>query len=374
MIRRTQGTGRPVQPVHKALYCLGGATALSAGLTLVAPAVMAGTFGSLSNFDVVNDTGKPSYGFEIEIEDRSYDHAGTISSVFGYDRVFGFISPDPGAVVRFGRPTITYVPGFGARINYGAKPFDLLGTISTPSAPYVTNGDSCWPGSPQWSLLTSCDHFGVSTYGAPVKTTYSWILNNGSGVGVKQVVGLPVLNVVYTPPPAPGIPVAPPQLVLPVIGGLANAMWVKVVKTTLENNVDLNDLLGGNHRGARPEIAGLQTEIEVEWKPLQPGFVDEVSGVVDAPSPSVAYQFQFYRYVGRYDNDGLIDPVIAQFPQTDALGVAFVTIAGIRTDLPFVGQQLAGFNFNEALPVPEPANWALWLAGLGLVGWRLRRG
>ena len=133
-------------------------TALAALLFTAGPAG-ASTFGSLANFDVVNDTGKPAWGFEIEIEDAAYDHPGSISSVFGYDRVFGFISPDPGAVVRFGRPEIIYTPNVGARILYGGK----IGGVATPSAPFVTNGESCWPGANKKWTAASCDHFGVST-------------------------------------------------------------------------------------------------------------------------------------------------------------------------------------------------------------------
>ena len=126
-------------------------------------------FGSLANFDVANDSGDPARGFEIEIEDSRFDHPGTISSVFGHDRVCSFISPDPGAVVRLGKPTIEYLAGFGARITYGGT---FSGAI-TPSAAYITNGDSCWPGAnPGWQA-NSCDHFGVSTYGSPAKTTHS---------------------------------------------------------------------------------------------------------------------------------------------------------------------------------------------------------
>lgn len=125
--------------------------ALAAAAAMAALPAGASTYASLSNFDTVNDTGKPAYGFEIEIDDSSYDHVGTITSVFGYDRVFGFISPDPGAVVRFGSPTIQYIPGFGARITYGGS----FGGASTPSGPYVANGDSCWPGSPALSLAAS---------------------------------------------------------------------------------------------------------------------------------------------------------------------------------------------------------------------------
>ena len=92
-------------------------------------AARASVIGPLANFDVVNDTGKPAYGFEIEIEDPSFDHT-KVTSVFGYDRVFPQVSQDPGAVVRFGKPVITDVPGAGVRITYGGT----VGSVFTPSA------------------------------------------------------------------------------------------------------------------------------------------------------------------------------------------------------------------------------------------------
>lgn len=353
------------------------AAAVAAMLLPATTPVLASTFGSLANFDVVNDTGKPAYGFEIEIEDINYDHPGTISSVFGYDRVFSFISPDPGAVVRFGKPTIDYIAGFGARITYGGT----VGAEFTPSAPYATNGESCWPGAnPSWKT-TSCDHYGVSTYGAPAKTTYSWIVDMGGGSLAKQMVGVPVVNFQFTPPPPPppGKPPAPPAQVVaavapldlglgggdPVLRNKGNAFWVKMVKTTVGDNVELNDLLAGDHQGARPEIAGLETEIEIEWQVLQPGFVDEVTKSVDMNGdPAAVWKFEFYKYLGRFDGEGLVDPLKSQEPVGNTLN-EFVG--------DFVGQQIAGFNANEVAPIPEPETWALMLAGLAVLGRLARR-
>ncbi len=368
---------------HHATRRLSAATAAAAALLLpVAMPAAAATFGSLANFDVVNDTGHTAYGFEIEIEDAAYDHAGMISSVFGYDRIFSFISAtDPGAVVRYGKPTIDYVAGFGARITYGGA----IGANFTPSAPFATNGESCWPGANLNWKASSCDHFGVSTYNSPAKTTYRWIVDAGSGTLEKQVVGVPAINIVYTPPVANAPPPPPPVIQLqapdlnrganPVAQNKNNAFWVKIIKTELDDNVDLNDLLGGNHPGARPEIAGLDTETEIEWQPLQLGQigVDEVTKSLDSPKPSVVYKFQFFNYVGRFDDEGLVDPLSNQMPSVDAQGMAFVTINGNRQDLNFIGQQIAGFNANEVPAVPEPQTWALMLAGLAALGALVRR-
>lgn len=371
----------PNLPQHRSRL----AAALAVLLLPLTTPVAASTFGSLANFDVVNDTGHTAYGFEIEIEDAAYDHAGTISSVFGYDRDFG-LPGGPGAVVRYGKPTIEYIAGFGARITYGGA----IGANFTPTGPFVTNGESCWPGAnPGWQS-TSCDHFGVSTYNSPAKTTYRWIVDIGGGALARQVVGVPAINIAYTPPvanqPAPPPPVI--QLQAQDLGrGLdavaqnrSNAFWVKIIKTELDDNVDLGDLLGGNHPGARPEIAAMDGETEVEWQPLQLGMVDEVTKSLDSPKPSVVYKFQFFNYIGQFDDDGYVDPQSGkkdgeenQMPTVDDNGVAFVTIDGARQDLNFVGQQIAGFNAVEVPAVPEPGTWALMLGGLAALSARAHR-
>ena len=56
------------------------------------PAVsLASAFGTLSNFDVVNDTSEPCHGFEIELEDLE---VGDIAYTFG------------GTYIRFGTPEV----------------------------------------------------------------------------------------------------------------------------------------------------------------------------------------------------------------------------------------------------------------------------
>jgi hypothetical protein len=350
----------------------------------------AAIFGSLGNFDAVNNTGKPAYGFEIDIEDPSYDHT-RITSVFGYDRVFSFISPDPGAVVRFGKPTITDVPGYGVKIVYGGTIGGISTPFNDPLNPFRTSGESCWPGAGAGWASGPCDHFGVSTFGNPASTKYSWLVDDGTGNIAKEPVGVPPVSFVPINPP----PAGPPPAVQAIIQApfvepaqpFANAFWVKLTQTTLPQNVDLGDLLIGDHPGALPQIADLnrKAETEIEWYELQIGRVDELSKELKPNGdPSVSLNMKFYQYQGRFDDEGLVDPLrsndpaIDQSPHVDENGIAYVMLPDnlgnmVRHDLVYVGQQVGGFNANElAAPIPEPQTYVMMLAGLGVLGLLLR--
>ncbi len=343
----------------------------------------ADVFGSLGNFDTVNDTGKPAYGFEIDIEDASYNHT-KITSVFGYDRVFPSVSPDPAAVVRFGKPTITDVPGYGVRIVYGGNVGGPVFTpFSDPAHPFTTTGESCWPGANSGWTANPCDHFGVSTYGNPTAIKYSWIVDTGNQpISVPSVTFVPQgLNGAPPPPPAPGVV---PPVVQAIIQAPAvePAYWVKLTQTAVPENIDLGDLLiGGNGaaQGGHNEIEGLNKP-EAEWYPLQIGKVDELSKELQPNGdPSVVIDLKFYKYQGLYDDEGVVDPQI--LPQVDENGQAFIMLPDandpnllVRHDLVYVGQQIGGFNaFEAAAPIPEPGTYALMAAGLGFVSLAVRR-
>lgn len=179
----------------------------------------------------------------------------------------------------------------------------------------------------------------------------------------------------------PGLPPQAVQAVIqaPVVQPLApeaNAFWVKLTLTTLPENVDLGDLLMGNHKGAHKQIADLnKPESETEWYQLQIGRVNELSKEIKPNGdPSVVIDMKFYKYQGQFDGEGLVDPVAEEFPQVDAKNIAYVMLADGRHDLVYVGQQVGGFNANElAAAIPEPETYAMMLAGLGLVSLFSRR-
>jgi hypothetical protein len=348
------------------MHCTRLATTLAlAGLPTLALA--SGTFGSLANFDVVNDTGQIAHGFEIELEglDRS-----RISDVFGLNRDFGTASP--GDVERYGLPSLDDMIGangqvIGTRITYRASFANGVWSAGTASGSFNTPGESCWTFGNVGYPNVPCDHFGVSTIGSPTRTTYSWLVESAQpGVLVAANVAIPAVT--FTPAAQAGAPVVAviqAQRVDPVVPQ-NNAFWVKIVQTTLPENVELNELMGGHHAFENPDVAALndKTEVEIEWQVLQPGFVDEVSKTLDLKGdPSVVVRYEFFKYLGRFDDEGLVDPLREQIPVGNDLNEWVGA---------YVGEQVAGFNAVQA--VPEPASSLLMLGGLaGLVLHRRRQ-
>ena len=221
-------------------------------------------YGTLSNFDVVNDTGEVCRGFEIELDGIS---PSDIYSTFG--------SP----YIRYGDPTIT-ATATGTLVRY-ASPYGANGwAVGTPipSGPFPTGGHQCfypaYGGDPNYETLGG-EHFGLALNGNPTATTYHWLLGDTSGnlytAGSSVKVPAPVWNV---QPPANPIAPAAVQAVLPALpienpgAEFGEAMWVKVFVTEAANPVELDHLVPGDPGvpdGSDP------AEVEVEWQLLQAG-------------------------------------------------------------------------------------------------------
>ncbi len=346
---------------------------LLVGLAMTAAPALgtAGVIGFLGNFDVINDTGTTAHGFEIELESL---HSADISDVFGgpgrgFPTGRGF---DPSnSVERYGAPTISeYSNGasFGVRVTYLGVFDGVSWDYGTPSGTFVTPGDNCWSGGGVgYGPATPCDHFGVGTLQNPTKTTYNWLLETGTpGVLSKGGVNLPAPAWQVIPDLAN--PAAPPQVVAQIEAPrpefedqFGDAIWVKVYTTELEDEVDLEDLIGGN-----PVID--QAETEIEWQLLQTdpgnpaaGRLESGYGVpVGANARSIIRRYEFFDYVGPYDletHEALVDS--DSHPLESELGI-------------YLGAQNAGLNLDMAIhgvdPVGVPAPSVLWLLGASLIG------
>ncbi len=270
------------------------------------PAQAAGVaYGSINNFDTVNDTGHECHGFEIEIEDcRSTG----ITYTYNYN--------------HYGVPHITEdnsVAGHPKTIIRWESKKNADGTWASftaiPSGPITpTNGHMFT--NP--SVNFGGEHFGVGYNSAVGAVRYNWLVDNGSGALVRGGavdVSTPTftyypgavaqVQAVIAPPPPP----APPQK------EFGKAVWMKEIKTTTHNanKVKLRELVSDD--AAHPERKnwknGEPDEVEVEWRILQKktsqadgGPNNNVAAAAeDLPNGNevVTRRYEFYKYTGPLD-------------------------------------------------------------------------
>lgn len=324
------------------------------------PALAQTLFGSLSNFDIINDTNEICRGFEIELE-----------GVNSTDIAFTFGSP----YIRYGDPVLVST-ATGTIVRYASAfgPGGWAVGTPVPAAPFTTGGHQlffpAYGGDPNYETLGG-EHFGVALNGNPTNTIYRWLLGDTSGnlipAGTTARIPAPVWNV--QPAANPAVAPAAVQAVVPALpkenpGDLfGEAIWVKVFVTEAAEPVELEDLLVGNPAvpdGSEP------AEVEIEWQLLQAGkdAMDEVdSGLYDLGenSESVTRRYEFYAYVGPYDSEGeaLIEDAEAN---PEAVGE-------------FLGGQNAAINLAP-FAVPEAGSLTLaaiaLAAGIGF-GWLKRK-
>lgn len=331
----------------------------------------AAILGFLGNFDVINDTGQTCYGFEIDLEGV---HSSEVTDVFGgpgrgFPSGRGF---DPTtSVERYGSPSVVeYTNGatYGTKVTYSAIYDGMSWDFSTPSGNFVTPGDNCWSGGGVgYGPGTPCDHFGVGTSVTPTNTKYSWLHESSPGVltnaNGQVTLPAPAWQVIPAPPPPPGQPQAPPQVVAqiespdPANFEFGEALWVKVFTTELEDQVDLEQLVGGD-----PHVEQAQTEIE--WQLLQKDINNPNSGMLESGlgvpvgpnAASILRRYEFYEFSGRYDeetHEALFDVGFGDSnPGPNDVGA-------------YLGSQNAAVNLNV---VPEPASVVLVFAALAVFG------
>jgi hypothetical protein len=348
-------------------------TLLPLTMLALSPTVEASTaYGSLNNFDCVNDTGVEAHGFEIELDDI---HSTDISYTYDYN--------------HYGIPKITEDKSDPAHpkvfVRYAAaRNPDGTWTAFTaiPSGP-ITPTDGHQFTNP--SVNFGGEHFGAGYNAAPTAVKYNWLIDDGTG---NLVHGPPVY--VSTPtftyfPPAPAQPaqvqavIVPPPPPAPPVLQFGEASWVKDIKTTTHNpnKVELADLVDPDpdDPAAHDWTNGEPAEVETEWRLLQTEFAnpDNPKGILaglpqDLPGgdEGITRRYEFYKYIGPIDGesgqamadqvgpDGIhgvgtvtyndhIDPGTGEWV-TVTVDLSTVEVVG-----DFFGAQMSGFDIAPAL-------------------------
>lgn len=299
--------------------------------TSIAQAQSASIFGSLSNFDVVNNIGQDAHGFEIQFEGLQVK-----------DVYYTF------SVQRYGSPEIVpYATGVYVRWK---SPYDpntqqfLQTTIAhVPNTPFA---GSCY----QWGAnydASGCEHFGATLNANPVKTTYRWLVADaafpGNLIPVDPPVAIPAPTYMILPPPQPAEPpvlqaeiVAPEPPEQPTQYG--DAQWVKVFKTELQREVTLDELMMGN-----VVVPQDPAQVEVAWEIVQSSPPSNSNGKrnrrqnqgsLSANTRAVVRRYEIYQYTGAYGpitHEVLCADGVCNAPQDGELG-------------DFVGAQMSAAN------------------------------
>ena len=265
-------------------------------------------YGSINNFDTVNDTGVETHGFEIDIEDcvstavtytYDYNHYGT-SHITQDDTVPGH----PKCIVRWEskkNPDGTWAA-------YTAIP---AAPIPPTQGHQFTNPAVNFGG----------EHFGVGYNVAVGAVSYNWLVDNGAGELVKGgsvQVSTPIFT--YYPPVAAAPPqvqavIVPPPPPAPPPKEFGPAVWVKEIRTTAHNNheVKLRDLVSADPADPNGKNwkNGEADEVEVEWRILQTsslkpdgGPKNKLAAAAEAlpnGDEMVTRRYEFYKYTGPLD-------------------------------------------------------------------------
>ncbi|MBI3417008.1 MAG: HYR domain-containing protein [Verrucomicrobia bacterium] len=313
-------------------------------------------YGDLNNCDVINDTGVPCHGFEIEIDDI---HSVDITYTYDWN--------------HYGVPKITednsnpLHPKVFVRYASAKNPDGTWAAYTAvPPAPIPpTSGHMCTDPS----VNGGCEHFGVGYYGVPSAVKYNWLIDDGAG---NLIHGPPVY--VATPtfvfyPPAGGqvaqvqAAIVPPPPPAPPVLEFGTASWVKEIITSSHTNnpVELKDLVDPdpNDLTAKDWRNGEPDEVEIEWQLFQTEFAavnGGANGELDGAAEDLANgdevitrRYEFYKYTGPIDTQS--GEALAEQVAPDGLhGVGTVNINGVDVDLStiivvgdFIGAQMAGF-------------------------------
>lgn len=260
--------------------------------------------GTISSFDVVNDTGKDAHGFEIQIE-------GAVPGDLYYTV--------PGG--RYGQPTIVpyatgvYIRWRSAYVNgqYGATTPQHV-----PGSPFSWN--DCYTAGARYNV-SGCEHLGQFMRPTPpgkiTRIVGRWLIddsnNPGNLVGAEPPAAIPFATWTISPP----VTVATPPVVVAEVEApeppetpekYGDAQWVKIYKTQLPRFVTAEELTSDNS-AVVPEDP---TQLEVAWDIVQTSPPSNSNGnqrrsrkqnqgAIAVDTRSVIRRYEFFKYTGTYD-------------------------------------------------------------------------
>jgi hypothetical protein len=328
-----------IRPI-RALLSVAAAALVAASAV---PASASQAYGTVNNFDVVNDTGSQTHGFEIELDDI---HSTDITYTYDYN--------------HYGKPKITEFTSFDAAGTHTNVMVDYQAVwINTAWSAYTAVPTNTIPPTmghqfTNPNLNFGGEHFGVGYTKNPSKVVYFWMADGGAHTLLRSgqvYVSTPVFN--YSPAVFVAQQQVQPAVVAPVIPApilpmnyvcpnpeFSDAVWCKVITTTSHTNspININDLMtpDTNNPAAKDWRNGqTNVEVETEWQLLQIDYLSsdynptnglggnnaKLAGLNRGLTNSddvVTYRYEYYAYAGPYA-DWDTHEAMCQMPAADGI-------------------------------------------------------
>ena len=328
-------------------------------------------YGTLNNFDCVNDTGVEAHGFDIELDDV---HSTDITYTYDYNHYGVPKITEDHSNPAHPRVVVRYASAKNPNGTWAAYTAIPAGPIPPTQGHQFTDPSVNFGG----------EHFGLGIYGAPTAVRYFWLVDDGTGNLVRGApVNVSTPTFVYSPPVAAApanvvAVVAPPPPPAPPVFRFGDATWVKAIKTTTHNpnKVRLVDLVPDDEGQPQPWANGEAPEVEFEWRILQTEFAavngglnGELQGAPeDLPGGDevITRRWEFYKYIGPIDAESgqaMADAVGADGihgsgtvtyndhidPTTGEWVTVTVDLSTVEVVGEFFGAQMSGFDVAPAL-------------------------
>jgi uncharacterized repeat protein (TIGR02543 family) len=322
--RATAHAARTSRRMRRALSVIAQTAVLcTVAASLSATAQTATIYGSLGNFDVVNNTGQDACGFEVELEGVPSNTQVTTFSAQRYG---------PAAIIPYVNGAVS-----GLRVRHESRDCSLNKTIA--HAPGTGFAGTCY----QWNTATygnaGCEHFGVHYNAQTTKVSARWLVRDPANAGSyiphdpPMAIAMPyyyiqppvvanaepvVVDVVEAPEP----PEAPERF--------GNAQWMRVYVRQMTREVTLDELLTDN-----PLVVPMDpTLLESDWQLIQADPPADGAGrrnrnrhqggnTIKPDTRAVVRRYEMYNYAGPVDpvtNEALCADLLCKVPGAGEVG------------------------------------------------------
>ncbi|MEI7956864.1 MAG: hypothetical protein WCJ66_16995, partial [Verrucomicrobiota bacterium] len=232
-------------------------------------------YGSVNNFDTVNDTGSEAHGFEIELDDC---HSTDITYTYNYNHYGVPNITEDNSVAAHPKVVIRWESKKNPDGTWAAFTAIPAGPIPPTQGHQFTNPAVNFGG----------EHFGCGYSIQPSAVLYNWLIDGGGVLVHGGAVQVATPTFTYFPPavgnPVPAVQavIVPPPPPVPPPLEFGKAIWVKEIKTTTHNNkeVKLRELVSADpdHPERKNWKNGEPDEVEVEWRILQKSSLKPAGG------------------------------------------------------------------------------------------------